>query len=253
MTLGRVPRDDTRRVARRLATWPSGRPGRSGSGRPTPTPGSSGTGPSMSMRSFLTARLMEAWAHGQDVVDAVGAPPSATDRLRARRPARRHHPRLELSQPGTRRARGRGAGGADGAVRCRVAWGDADSGATPSRGPAEDFCLVVTQRRHVDDTRTRDERPVWPATGWSTPKHSPGRRPRSGGGEEWRMRTSDHRHVRHRRADPRLHPLPRRRGRGHEGGRHGRARRRRAQRPTSSRSTSTGSRPRSATARTAST
>src|SRR5690606_12909016 len=35
-------------------------------------------GPSMGARSFLTARLMETWAHGQDVVDAVGAdrPPS---------------------------------------------------------------------------------------------------------------------------------------------------------------------------------
>jgi hypothetical protein len=26
-------------------------------------------GPSMSARSFVTARLMEAWAHGQDVAD----------------------------------------------------------------------------------------------------------------------------------------------------------------------------------------
>ena len=29
-------------------------------------------GPSMGAKSFLTARLMEAWAHGQDVVDTVG-------------------------------------------------------------------------------------------------------------------------------------------------------------------------------------
>ena len=28
-------------------------------------------GPSMGAKSFLTARLMEAWAHGQDIVDAV--------------------------------------------------------------------------------------------------------------------------------------------------------------------------------------
>ncbi|MGH9136092.1 MAG: maleylpyruvate isomerase family mycothiol-dependent enzyme [Acidimicrobiales bacterium] len=39
-------------------------------------------GPSMSAKSFLTARLMECWAHGQDVVDAVGARRRATDRLR---------------------------------------------------------------------------------------------------------------------------------------------------------------------------
>src|SRR4051812_30025173 len=39
-------------------------------------------GPSMSARSFLTARLMETWAHGQDIVDAVVASRPATDRLR---------------------------------------------------------------------------------------------------------------------------------------------------------------------------
>ena len=30
-------------------------------------------------------------------------------------------------------------------------WGESDDGNTVT-GPAEDFCLVVTQRRHVDDT-----------------------------------------------------------------------------------------------------
>ena len=39
-------------------------------------------GPSMGAKSFLTARLMEAWAHGQDIVDAVGATRQPTDRLR---------------------------------------------------------------------------------------------------------------------------------------------------------------------------
>ena len=36
----------------------------------------------MSARSFVTARLMETWAHGQDVVDALGADRPPTDRLR---------------------------------------------------------------------------------------------------------------------------------------------------------------------------
>ncbi len=36
----------------------------------------------MGSKSFLTARLMEAWAHGQDIVDAVGATREPTDRLR---------------------------------------------------------------------------------------------------------------------------------------------------------------------------
>ena len=32
--------------------------------------------------SFATARLMETWAHGQDIVDALGAHRTPTDRLR---------------------------------------------------------------------------------------------------------------------------------------------------------------------------
>src|SRR6478736_8581865 len=39
-------------------------------------------GPSMGSKSFLTARLMETWAHGQDIVDTVRADRPATDRLR---------------------------------------------------------------------------------------------------------------------------------------------------------------------------
>ncbi len=39
-------------------------------------------GPSMGSKSFLTARLMEVWAHGQDICDAVGASRPASDRLR---------------------------------------------------------------------------------------------------------------------------------------------------------------------------
>ncbi len=39
-------------------------------------------GPAMSVASFATARLMETWAHGQDIIDALGLSPVATDRLR---------------------------------------------------------------------------------------------------------------------------------------------------------------------------
>ena len=38
-------------------------------------------GPSMGSKSFLTARLMEVWAHGQDILDAVGLKREETDRL----------------------------------------------------------------------------------------------------------------------------------------------------------------------------
>ena len=39
-------------------------------------------GPPMSPASFATARLMEYWAHGQDVADALGVQREPTDRLR---------------------------------------------------------------------------------------------------------------------------------------------------------------------------
>ena len=39
-------------------------------------------GPPMGARSFATTRLMETWAHGQDIVDTVGAERPPTDRLR---------------------------------------------------------------------------------------------------------------------------------------------------------------------------
>ena len=108
-------------------------------------------GPSMGAKSFLTARLMEVWAHGTDVCDAVGASRPPTDRLRhiahlgyvtrswsyANRglepPAA--SVRLELTAP-------------SGAV---WTWGDNAAG-EQVRGSALDFCLVVTQRRHIDDT-----------------------------------------------------------------------------------------------------
>ena len=107
-------------------------------------------GPSMGAKSFLTARLMEVWAHGQDIVDAVGAERPATDRLK------------HIAQLGfiTRKWSyvNRGMEPLEGEVTVsltapsgeRWTWGDdPDNSVT---GPAEDFCLVVTQRRHVDDT-----------------------------------------------------------------------------------------------------
>ena len=39
-------------------------------------------GPAMAARSFITARLMETWAHGQDVADALGVARAPTERLR---------------------------------------------------------------------------------------------------------------------------------------------------------------------------
>lgn len=109
-------------------------------------------GPSMGSKSFLTARLMEAWAHGQDIVDTVGASRPATDRLR------------HIAQLGSITRKwsylNRGMEPPEGEVRIVLdapsgdTWTYGDPGATDNTvtGPAEDFCLVVTQRRHVDDT-----------------------------------------------------------------------------------------------------
>ncbi|MEM8745465.1 MAG: TIGR03084 family metal-binding protein [Actinomycetota bacterium] len=108
-------------------------------------------GPSMGAKSFLTARLMECWAHGQHVVDAVGAEREATDRLR-------HIAQLGfITRKWTYVNRGLDAPStpidvvldAPGGGTWSYGPGDADQSIT---GSAEDFCLVVTQCRHVDAT-----------------------------------------------------------------------------------------------------
>lgn len=108
-------------------------------------------GPSMGAKSFLTARLMEVWAHGQDICDTVDASRPATDRLR-------HIAQLGFITRGWSYIV-RGEQPPDIGVRVALEapsgadwrWGD-DDAADSVTGPAEHFCLVVTQRRHVGDT-----------------------------------------------------------------------------------------------------
>ena len=108
-------------------------------------------GPSMSAKSFLTARLMETWAHGQDVVDAVDGNRPATDRLR-------HIAQLGFITRGwSYKNRGLEAPSTAVRVELKAPGGDTwrygpDEAEEVVHGAAEDFCLVVTQRRHVDDT-----------------------------------------------------------------------------------------------------
>ena len=110
-------------------------------------------GPPMAARSFITARLMEMWAHGQDIADTFGVERVATDRLRhvahigvRARPFSYslHHRelpaddvRVELTGP-------------NGDV-----WQWGESSTQVISGAALDFCLVVTQRRHAADTGLR--------------------------------------------------------------------------------------------------
>jgi len=106
-------------------------------------------GPHMSAASMATARLMEYWAHGQDVVDAMGERRPPTARLK-------HICHLGVRTRGFAYAI-RGVEPPAGDVRVTLAapdggtweWGSGDDAVT---GTAEDFCLRVTQRRHRRDT-----------------------------------------------------------------------------------------------------
>lgn len=110
-------------------------------------------GPDMGAASFVTARLMETWAHGQDVRDALGLPPSVSARLR-------HVIDLGVrARPYSYVVRGREV--PDGPVRVLAdvppaagggvwTWGPEDA-AAEVRGPAVDLALVLTQRRHLLD------------------------------------------------------------------------------------------------------
>jgi uncharacterized protein (TIGR03084 family) len=107
-------------------------------------------GPPMSAASMATARLMETWAHGLDVADTLGVKRPATARLRSiahigvrtrdfafsingmTPPADPF--RVELRAP-------------DGSL---WEWGPADA-AQRVTGTAEDFCMLVTQRRPRTD------------------------------------------------------------------------------------------------------
>lgn len=120
-------------------------------------------GPPMSAASMATARLMETWAHGLDVADALGVEKPATARLksiahlgvRTRDFAFSVHGltppaepiRVELAAPGG----------------VRWAWGPEDAAQRVS-GSALDFCYLVTQRRPratLDVTAVGDDAVKW--------------------------------------------------------------------------------------------
>jgi uncharacterized protein (TIGR03084 family) len=134
-----------------LARWRAGR-GRAYEAIAAVPPGTKlpWFGPPMSAASMATGRLMETWAHGLDVADALHVCREPTDRLwhvarmgvRARdhafgvngRPPPAEEFRVELTGP-----------------RWDTwAWGPEDA-AQRVTGPALDFCLLATQRRHRAD------------------------------------------------------------------------------------------------------
>jgi uncharacterized protein (TIGR03084 family) len=109
-------------------------------------------GPAMALNSFVSARLMETWAHGTDVGDALGLAPLHSGRLRhvvhigvrARPYAYLVH---GVEDPGTPVAVV--AETPDGEL---WEWGTPEPGGDELRGSALDLALVFTQRRHPDDT-----------------------------------------------------------------------------------------------------
>ncbi|HZP46358.1 MAG TPA: TIGR03084 family metal-binding protein [Candidatus Binataceae bacterium] len=111
-------------------------------------------GPDMSVRSSITARLMETWAHAQALYDLLGKTREDTDRIKniavlgintfgwtfANRglPVPADKPHVRLTAP-------------SGAL---WEWGAADS-ANLIEGLAVEFCQVVAQTRNVADTGLR--------------------------------------------------------------------------------------------------
>lgn len=120
-------------------------------------------GPDMGVRMFTTARLMETWAHGQEIYDLVGAERQPTDRLK-------HIATIGVKTFGwTFVNRGQQPPGPPPYIRLTAPSGAIWEWQEPSdvervEGSALDFCLVVTQARNVADTALEVTGPV--ATQW---------------------------------------------------------------------------------------
>lgn len=107
-------------------------------------------GPDLSVASMASGRIMETWAHGQDVYDALDTSHPVTDALYdvARLCAR--------TRTNSYLAQGRTPPTSDVAVVLDApdgtSWRFGDGTDDVITGSAVEFCLVATQRRHVDDT-----------------------------------------------------------------------------------------------------
>lgn len=106
-------------------------------------------GPPMSATSMATARLMETWAHGLDVADALGVKRPATERLRSiahigvrtRDYAFAINNLTPPTEPFLVELRGPGGD--------TWSWGPPDA-VQRVTGSGEDFCFLVTQRRPLN-------------------------------------------------------------------------------------------------------
>ena len=137
--------------ARLLAEWRAGRTALADALRAAPDGARfPWYGPPMATASMATARLMETWAHGLDVAQALGVERTPTDRLR-------HIVRLGVrTRDFAFGVRGLPVPFEEFRVELAAPSGelwvygpeDADNRVT---GPSLDFCLLVTQRAHRSD------------------------------------------------------------------------------------------------------
>ncbi len=111
-------------------------------------------GPGMSVRSSITARLMESWAHGQAVYDELGVTRQNTDRIHSivvlgvntfgwsfknrKKSPPEPMPFLSLEAPSG-----------------KIWTFGEDNPDDRIEGPAEDFCQVITQVRNIADVNLR--------------------------------------------------------------------------------------------------
>jgi uncharacterized protein (TIGR03084 family) len=116
-------------------------------------------GPSMSARSSITARLMETWAHGQEVYDVLGVERIDDDRIR-------NIVVLGVNTYGwTYLVRKEEPLGPMPFVRLTAPSGELwtygeDDGVNRIEGSATEFCQVVTQTRNIKDTALNVTGPV---------------------------------------------------------------------------------------------
>ncbi|MFJ7902967.1 TIGR03084 family metal-binding protein [Streptomyces sp. NPDC096198] len=146
--------------ARLLAEWRAGRAALDHALRAAPAGARfPWYGPPMSTASMATGRLMETWAHGQDIADTLGVVRAPTDRLR-------HVVRIGVrARDFAFGARGLSAPGEEFRVELAAPGGGGlwtygpEDAAQRVTGPALDFCLLVTQRAHRADLAVRAEGP----------------------------------------------------------------------------------------------
>jgi len=116
-------------------------------------------GPDMSVRSSITARLMETWAHGQEVYDLLGVKRVNADRIR-------NIAQLGINTFGwTFANRQEEPPGPVPQVRLLAPSGEVwtwneDNTDDIVEGAAEEFCQVVTQTRSLGDTSLQVSGPV---------------------------------------------------------------------------------------------